>query len=187
MEQRVEDMVMVEGTPAAHTDVEAAVIDLDTVTWWTFDLVREALIEAMLLWRRSPGGGRWPFASDGPWHLMTREQLAGDYDARGGFDGSSEVSLRPLPLTREEVARMNRIGEWHLFVPDEFDRRLIGKCLAWYAKGYQQLPWRKIRGQMGVDRGEFGLRKRFERAIGAIAVALNAAEKQGSGLSRGQM
>ena len=67
-------------------------MDIESVEWWTFDLVREALVEVLDMWRRSPGDGRSPFATDGPWHLMTRETDAGDYDARGGFGSSSDVA-----------------------------------------------------------------------------------------------
>lgn len=164
-----------------------ALMDFDTVEWWSFDLVREALLEAAALWGRSPGDGRWPFAADGPWHLMSRDASAGDYDARGGFDTSSDVAVRPLPLGREEVARRDAVSEWLGHVADPFDRRLIAAACGWYARGYAQVPWRRVKRQMGVDRGEAGLRKRFERAVGAIAMALNAAEIRGSNVSRGPM
>lgn len=164
-----------------------ALIDVDAVEWWTFDLVRDVLVETAGLWARSPGVGRSPFATDGPWALMLREAAAGDYDARGGFDGSSAVSLRPLPLSREDVERRDRVSEWVLLVPDPFDRRLMAACLAWYARGYKALPWRRIMRQLGVERGQEGLKKRWRKAVSAIAVALNTAEKLGSSVSRGQM
>jgi len=162
-------------------------IDLDAVEWWTFDLVRDVLVETAALWVRSPGDGRSPFAADGPWHLMQRELDAGDYDARGGFDGSSAVSLRPLPLSREDVERRDLVSEWLLLVPDAFDRRLLAECLHWYAEGYRQLPWVRIMRRMGVRRGQEGLKKRWQRAVSAIAVALNTAENRGPSVSRGQM
>ena len=151
-------------------------LDLESVDWWTFDLVRQALTETIELWRRSPGDGRSPFATDGPWHLMTRSDAAGDYDARGGFDTSSDVAMRPLPLSRAEVGQRDQVSEWLRHVGKPEDARLVVLACSYYARGYQQVPWRKIRRRMGVDRGEFGLRKRFERAVGAIAEALNAAE-----------
>jgi len=161
-----------------------ALMDFDTIDWWTFDLVREALVEATELWRRSPGSGRWPFASDGPWHLMSREGQAGDYDARGGDGKSSDVPMRPLPLRREEVDRRDVVSEWIRFVPKPEDRRLLAVCLDCYARGYKQLPWGQIKRFMKVERGEAGLRKRFERAIGAIAKSLNTAEKRVCNVSR---
>lgn len=164
-----------------------ALMDIDAVDWWTFDLVREALVETAVLWRRSPGGGRWPFASDGPWHLMSRDAQAGDYDARGGFDTSSDVAVRPLPLGQDEVARRDVVSEWIRIVPTEADRRLLGVCIEFYARGYRQLPWGRIKRHMGLERGQAGLRKRFERAVGAIAESLNAAEKRERNVSRGGM
>lgn len=149
-------------------------IDLDAVDWWSFDLVREAMTEAVALWRRSPGEGRSPYATDGPWHLMQREVGAGDYDARGGFDVSSDVALRPLPLGRAEVAQRDRVSEWLVHIGKPEDRRLVVLACQYYAAGYQQVPWRKIKHRLGVPRGEFGLRKRFERAMLAVVEALNS-------------
>lgn len=162
-----------------------ALIDIDVVEWWTFDLVREVLVEAAELWRRTPGEGRWPFAGDGPWHLMSRDGAAGDYDARGGFDTSSGVAVRPLPLGTEECDRRDEVSEWLRFIPEAADRRLVAVCCSFYASGSKQLPWSKIMRVLGVQRGKDGLRKRFERAIGAIATGLNAAGNQSGNVSRG--
>lgn len=164
-----------------------ALMDIEAVDWWTFDLVREALVEAAVLWRRSPGGGRWPFASDGPWHMMSREADKGDYDARGGFDSSSDVAVRPLPLSRDEVERRDMVTEWVMMVPDADDRRLLAACLSFHARGYEQLPWAKIMMAMGVRRGKDGLAKRYRAALRAIAEGLNRSELRGSNVSRGSM
>lgn len=161
-----------------------ALMDIDGVDWWTFDLVREALIEATVLWRRSPGGGHWPFAGDGPWHLMSRDAQS-DYDARGG--DLSEVAPRPLPLSREEVDRRDRVTEWMVLVPAAGDRRLLGLCLHFHAMGYEQLPWARIMPLMGMARGKDGLQKRYRAALRAIAVGLNAAEICKRNMSRGGM
>ena len=164
-----------------------ALMDIDGVDWWTFDLVREALVEASVLWRRSPGGGHWPFASDGPWHLMSRDANAGDYDARGGFDTSSDVSVRPLPLSREEVDRRDAVSEWMMLIPAAADRRLLAVCLIFHAQGYTQLPWAKIMPFMGVTLGKDGLAKRYRAALRAIAEGLNDAEIRKRNVSRGGM
>jgi hypothetical protein len=164
-----------------------ALMDIDAVDWWSFDLVREALVEAAVLWRRSPGDGRWPFASDGPWHLMSRDVQAGDYDARGGFDTSSDVAVRPMPLSRAEVEQRNRVSEWVLMVPAPDDRRLLALCLEFHSRGYTQLPWGRIMGRMGVRRGKDGLQKRYRAALRAIAEALNTAEIRKGNVSRGGM
>lgn len=162
-------------------------MDIEAVEWWTFELVREALIETTLLWRRSPGSGRWPFASDGPWHLMSRDSQAGDYDARGGFDTSSDVAVRPLPLSRDDVDQRDAVSEWMMLVPAAADRRLLAVCLDFHARGYTQLPWSKIMPFMGVSRGKDGLAKRYRAALRAIAEGLNAAEIRKRNVSRGGM
>jgi hypothetical protein len=162
-----------------------ALMDIDAVEWWTFDLVREALVEATVLWRRSPGDGRWPFASDGPWHLMSGE--AGDYDARGGFDTSSDVAVRPMPLSREEVDQRDMVSEWVMLVPAAADRQLLALCLEFHARGYTQLPWAKIMHRMGVSRGKDGIAKRYRAALRAIAVGLNSADFRERNVSRGGM
>ena len=143
---------------------------------WTFAAVRDALVETVVLWRRSPGDGVWPFASDGPWHLMVREIAKGDYDARGGDGTSSDVTLRPLPLTRDEVAVRDARSAWLLHIPAADDRRLVIMALATLATGRQRIPWRQIKRRMGVAFGEDGLRRRYERAITAICERLNGAE-----------
>lgn len=138
-----------------------------------FDAVEEALVDAFVLWRRTPGEGRWPFASDGPWHLVQRSTMAGDYDARGG-DLDEEIEASPLPLTREEVERRDRVTGWIDLVPDAEDRRLIGMALRALAGGADRVPWKRIMKQMGLTRGRDGLRKRYSRAITVICQTLNA-------------
>jgi hypothetical protein len=84
--------------------------------FWTFDAVKERLVEAMRLWWRSPGEGRWPFASDAPWHLMTRrtrieagEFKGREYQLRLQAEDAEEAKRwegrdRSGPLTRETSA-----------------------------------------------------------------------------------
>ncbi len=146
--------------------------------WWTFESVRDALVEAADLWRRSPGGVGAAWATDGPWRQMLREESKGDYDARGGDGTSSDVPLRPRPLTAAEVTKRDRISEWLLLVERAEDRRLVILAVAQLARGRARVSWRKLKQQTGVPFGEDGLRRRFERAIGAIAVALNTAENR---------
>jgi hypothetical protein len=164
-----------------------ALMDIGAEGRWDWVQVRAALVRARLLWDRSPGDGRWPFASDGPWHLMSREAEAGDYDARGGFDTSSDVPVRPLPLTREEVGARDAVDRWLALVPAEADRRLLIVCIAYHARGYRQLPWGRIMREVGAARGKGGLAKRYRAALCAIADALNAAEIRERNMSRGGM
>lgn len=143
---------------------------------WTFAAVRDALVETVVLWRRSPGDGVWPFASDGPWHLMVREIAKGDYDARGGDGTSSDVTLRPLPLTREEVAVRDRRSAWLLHIPAADDRRLVIAVCGALASGYTRPPWAKLKRRFGIRLGQGGLERRYSKAITAICECLNGAE-----------
>jgi len=146
--------------------------------WWTFDLVRDALVEVADLWWRSPGGRGAQYASDGPWRQMLREDRAGDWDARGVDGRSSDVPITPLPLSKREVELRDRVSEWLQLVDDPADRRLIVAAVSHLARGKARVPWRRIKHQMGVPFGEDGLRRRYERALGAIAKSLNGAEKR---------
>lgn len=151
---------------------------------WTYEAVEARLIEAMELWRRSPGGGHWPFASDAPWHMMQRS--VGDYDARGGDGVSSDVPLRPLPLSIEEVAERDAVSEWVVRHVPERDRRLVSAVLVIKAAG-ARVSWLRLRQRFGQEIGGHGLRKRYARAINCICIALNAAELRGENASRVRM
>jgi hypothetical protein len=146
--------------------------------WWTWEMVRDELVEVAVLWWRSPGGRGPAYATDGPWRQMTRDQAVGDYDARGGDGTSSDVAIRPLPLSCSEVDRRDRVSAWLGHVPVSDDRRLLVMAIGQLATGRSNVSWKRIRRAMGIAHGEFGLRKRYERSITAIAEALNAAEKR---------
>lgn len=147
--------------------------------FWTFDAVEERLIEAMRLWWRSPGGGRWPFAGDGPWNLMTRETRA-----QAGAMAMMELwkieqeerrlggGERPPPLTRADMARRDEASEWLAFVPSA-DRELVVHALVQLAAGAKAVPWTKLKHRLGIRFGVHGLRKRYSRAITKVAQALN--------------
>lgn len=136
----------------------------------TFAEVEARLVAAIELWRRSPGGGRWPFASDAPWHLMTRETRLGDYDARGG--DLEAPPPRMLPLSIAEVAMRDQASAW-LALIDERDRRLVVLAVTELARGAQRVPWNKLRRAMGLMLGAGGLARRYERAIGGVCRAVN--------------
>ena len=148
----------------------------DEPEFWTWDMVRDALVETAQLWRRSPGMGGSPFATDAPFHLMTREEHRGDWDARGLGGKSSDVPIRPSPLDCAEVDRRDRVSRWLGLIKDVADRRLVVMAIDQLASGRRNISWRKIRKRLGIPHGEFGLRKRFERAITEIVEALNGAE-----------
>jgi hypothetical protein len=156
--------------------------------FWTFDAVEERLIEAMRLWWRSPGEGRWPFASDAPWHLMTRRTRV-SIAVEGGLKGR-ELQLhmqaedaeetrrwqgreRPGPLSREEVALRDETTEWLTFVSAD-SRKVVVAALAQRAAGRTNVDWRRVRAQLGAEIGTKGVYRRYSRAVAGIAERLNA-------------
>ena len=168
--------------PAARSSLVGPVrhaVPVEDPEWWTYNLVKERLVEAWLLWRRSPGGGRPPFATDGPWmQMMSRDEASGDYDARGTDGTSSDVALRAEPLGLAEVAERDRVSEWLRFIDKPADRRLVVIAVSYLASGRSTVPWRHIKHRLRIRFGEAGLRKRFDRALRAICEGLNAAENR---------
>ncbi len=149
---------------------------------WTFAAVEERLVDALYCWGRMDDGDRrfglsgrissiWRQSVDDPLALIERHQAA------------PEPELRPLPLSRGDIARMSEASDWLVHVPDR-DRRLVIAALRCLARGEAQVPWRKLKHALGIPFGADGLRKRYSRAITAIAEALNVAEIPKDGLSR---
>lgn len=147
--------------------------------------VEAALVEAWLLWRRSPGGGRWPFASDGPWHLMVRDGNLGDWDARG-IDGDAPPP-RLRGLTVAEVARRDQVSAWLLLAPER-DRRLVAAVIEQIGKSGQRADWMALRGRFpnrqGCALGADGLRMRYGRALSTIARVVGARRGETMGADR---
>lgn len=156
----VEAGLMVDGDEAA----EAAPIV------WTFDTVQDALVEAHDLWRRSPRVGHRPIKSCWPNEMLQRID-AGDLDARGGDMVAPE--LRPLPLSRAEVARRDEVSEWLEYVPSDLNRRIVVLAVAQLASGRSQVSWRKVQRRLRSERGRGALGDRYNKAVGAITAALN--------------
>ena len=128
-----------------------------------YDDVQARLVEAMQLCWQSEGG-RWPFAGDGPWHLVTRELYGPDVD--------KDAPLPRLPLTRAQVARRDEAIGWLALVPER-DRRLVVLAVRELAKGSKRVPWRVLLPKMGLALGAAGLSRRYERALGALTQRLN--------------
>jgi hypothetical protein len=151
------------------------------VGFWTYDLVEARLVEAVRCWWRMPGGGKWPFAGDAPWHLI--RPVVGDYDV--GLDKHGKpVKLttredapkpRPAPLTRAEIADMEEATEWLTFVGED-KRRVLVLALVERAKGKKQVGWSAMRETLGQpELTGAGLEYRYSRAVTFIANVLNAA------------
>lgn len=143
-----------------------------TEGWWTFEEVQARLVEAAELWRRSPGGGRWPFATDGPWHLLTRKVRAGSDMEAWRAESEAGGGRRPLPLSRAEIDLRDQVSEW-LRIVDEGDRRIVTLALIDLAAG-RRVRWTAMRGKLGVELTADGLWRRYRRSIAAIAAHLNA-------------
>ncbi|SEM88377.1 hypothetical protein SAMN05192583_1395 [Sphingomonas gellani] len=141
-------------------------------SFWTFDMVQDRLVEAMITcWRQPDRERAWVRGgSDGPWHLIMPEP--GDYDARGGLETGGEVMIRPASLTRQEVGEMEEAFGWTEML-NPLDRKLIGLAIAHLARGGREVPWRRLLAPMGLKRGADGLRMRYGRALNAICVAKN--------------
>lgn len=160
----------------------------------SFADVERQMVEAMELWQRTPGEGRWPFAGDGPWHLVTpdaSEAGRAEFVLNAEREGKAAAEApRRLPLSLEEVRRRDAISEWLRLAPEQ-DRRLVTLVLARYARGDKQIKWKRIREQL-IRSGEpaisaRGLGMRYSRAITAIARSLKMADFWGYGMSRGQL
>jgi len=153
--------------------------------FWTHEAVVERLTDALRLWWRSPGEGKWPFASDAPWHLMTRRTRLTEAGYKQGrelqlhlqSEDADEVRRREGrddwgPLSRDDVSRRDEATEWLTWVRDE-DRRLVILALTMLAAGRARVDWMGLKGRLGVKFGADGLRKRFSRAIQGVAERLN--------------
>lgn len=137
-------------------------------SFMSFADVEARLVEAMLLcWAGE--GGTWPFAGDGPWHLIRREWW--DWDAR------DPKPIGRLPPSRVEMAQRDEAIGW-LGLIGERDRRLVVLAVRELAKGAKQVPWRRLLAPMGLSRGTDGLRMRYGRAVNNLVTTLNAAEKR---------
>lgn len=138
----------------------------------SFDDVQERLVEAIRVTWRQPDRERAWLTVRAYWPDIQRHTAFGDYDDRGGDGVSSDVRLRPAALTRLEVADAEEALGWLDAVPVE-DRKLIGLAIVALAGGARQVPWSRLLRPMGKARGVDGLRRRYERAIGAVCRRIN--------------
>lgn len=144
----------------------------DDAGFMTFEAVLERLVDAMRHWWRShDSDGR--FSLGGRVSAIWRQTLS-----EPAFIDIQEAALRPLPLSRADIARMTEASEWLAYI-GERDRKLVTLALVKLAAGAKQVPWNDLWLKLGRGRpGPDGLRWRFNQAITAIANRLNAAEKR---------
>jgi hypothetical protein len=158
--------------------------ELGSEDFWTYEAVLERLIDTMRLWWRSPGSGRWPFASDAPWHLMTRKTRieAGDFKGREmqlrmQAEDAEEAKRwegrdRSGPLSRDEVALRDETTEWLTWIEAD-SRKVVVAAVAQLASGRNSVDWRRVKAALGAEVAAKGLYRRYTRAITAIAKRLN--------------
>lgn len=144
-------------------------------SFWTFDAVVERLVETMDLWRRSPGGGRWPFAGDGPWHLVSAMpspvELA-EFEL-GRAQMAHDERPRSLPLSRSEVGLRDEVTEWLSWVPED-KRRVVVLAVIDLARGFASPRWSAMLPKLGLTIGAGGVEYRYSQGIQFIANVLNA-------------
>ena len=159
---------------------------------WTFDAVQQRIVDAVRAWWHGEGG-RWPFASDGPWHLLTREARA-DIKAEGLKRSELDQLLAAagagapepkVPLSLAEIAERDEVTEEWLPMVSERDRRIVVLGAMQLAGGRSRISWRDIRAKLEggpavslVDLPETtrGLGMRYSRAITAICKQLNGGQ-----------
>jgi hypothetical protein len=138
--------------------------------------VEDRLVEAMLTcWRHADRERGWRRLRSA-WPEITRDALAGDYDARGGDLASA--AIKPASLTRAEVGEMEEAFGW-VEALKPVDRKVVGLAVSMLARGAREVPWRALLAPMGRTRGADGLRMRYGRAIASIAGRLNARTSAG--------
>lgn len=140
----------------------------DTPKDW--EAVEECLARAHELERRMPGGGKWPFATDAPWHLMQRSHEAGDY-AGDGQDGVSDSRVPRPPLDAAEVAEHRRIVGWLQLIPDEADRKVVWVATRLVFQG-QGREWTRIAKSLKLGVGPDAVAVRYRRALCTIVCRL---------------
>lgn len=143
------------------------------------DAIEAEMIECVALtWRlRARGEFAPPFASDGPWHLMVRDRNVGDYDARGG--DLDDAPPPRVPLTREDMARIDRAARWLAMLEGRPTRKgqtsaasdgmIVAAVLRQKAGGQSQVDWGGVLWSCGLRLGRGGLRMRYDRAMTWLA------------------
>lgn len=164
---------------SASLRVEGCRIDLPR----DIEQAQECFVRAHVLERREPGGGKWPFAGDGPWHLIQPE--VGDMGAAEYSETLIETdagkllqvrkidSLAPrAPLDAAEVAELALLRSWVALVPER-DRKLVWLATARLAAGEGRVPWKAIGRWLRIDRSPDTLARRYRQAVARVVCELN--------------
>lgn len=145
----------------------------------SFDDVQDALVEAVRCTWRMPDRERSWLRVKSAWPGVVRHTWFGDYG-----ESASDAPPAALPLTRREIAGMDRALAWVQAVDSDADRRLIGLALRELAGGAARVPWRALLRPMGLRLGADGLRMRYGRAMRLVVERANGGNP-GESLSRG--
>jgi hypothetical protein len=141
------------------------------------------MVDAMLLWRRAPDRERGWLAVRAHWPEIKRHGWGEAVAVLGVKDGDHRAEDKPeprrLPLTRDEVAEMELVGEWIGLIAED-DRRIVVLALMALARGKDsgkdKVPWTRLLKPMGMKTGAGRLSQRYRRAIAYLAFRLNGTE-----------
>lgn len=145
-------------------------IDTPDAEMWTYEMVETRLVEALLCARRVSDREAGWLRLRAWWPDVVRATWLGDYGG-DGVDGASAVRVRPLPLTREQIAQMRETEGWLGRYLDEDARRLVLLALGFLAAG-RRIGWLRIGRATRVRVSAEALRRRYIEALARIACGL---------------
>ncbi len=158
------------------SDIAATPRDLDEL--------EEALVHLHALERRMPGGGRWPFAGDGPWHLIQGEvgDLASEADWSETLivtESGQELRVRKVdaraprpPLDAGEVAEYERMRRWVMLAPADA-RRIVWEATGHLHRGESRPQWGEMKREMAYPRTPRRMAQVYREALAVILCRLN--------------
>lgn len=157
---RIDAVPVMLAAPSSRVELEAEMVDAVRLSW------------------KLPGDGPVrQFAPDGPWHLMTRDGHAGDYDARGG--DMDDAPPPREPLSQEDMVRIERTQRWLALLIARPVRRgqtsgasdgaIVAAVLRQKATGRSQVDWARVLRAVRLARGKGALADRYSRAMDWLA------------------
>ena len=118
-------------------------------------------------------------ATDGPWALY-KPAFSERYDPHA--DGAARAVYQAVRMPRPDramIARAEEAAGWMALVDDAQDRRLVLLAIGALASGRRVVPWGKLLRAMGLERGKWGLSRRYGRALTSIKSGLQPTEMRG--------
>jgi hypothetical protein len=149
----------------------------------TVAALQERLVAVHGLWRRTPGDGASPFASDGPWHLMLREigDIAGTYsETLIENEAGKQLRVRKVDvrapraaLSSAEVGERDLVTGWLALVAEPLDRKLVWLATAHLARGEDAPQWAEIKRATGAAQTPRSLAWRYAKAVAVMLCRLH--------------